>query len=349
MDRPIKLPTVLCSNSEPLSIVTSAVCWNPFSVLIPLITISFPSSFSDVSANQLSGNLPTPFASSSISSGLFSAGRNFFTGPATVTAAGQPFCPSQQVVNYTSPFQLQLQRAVDGVSLLNPALLLNCLSYSTATACKAGSQQEVQRTTAACAAFCGASVLAAGPCGGNGVCFLNGTRSSVPACKCNPGFLPDVGTATVGGVTVSYPTCSINPTCENETWITSAERIMLYNKTWAPELFFISISLFLLSFPTPQSPLSSPYPSHPHTASPPSPPCCSTWSTCRSIKCSFVGLLSWFHYWKVRNITLVLSSTTTCILPKHLLHSLCSLPLRFSSSSSAEVAVRYGVPPLLSF
>ena len=165
----------------------------------------------DVSNNQLSGKLPSTFVSGDIRAGIFSAGQNYFTGAATVTAAGQAFCPSLQTVDFnTSGLQ---QTGFYG--LPNPALLLNCVTYSATTACKARTpQQEVQRTRTACAAFCGASVLAGGPCGGNGVCVRDPARSFVPTCQCNPGFLPDVAFAKVDGVTVRYPTCSVNPTSE---------------------------------------------------------------------------------------------------------------------------------------
>ncbi|CAI5497984.1 unnamed protein product [Closterium sp. Naga37s-1] len=66
-----------------------------------------------------------------------------------------------------------------------------------------------QKRPVECVSFCGAA-LAAGPCGGLGMCVLDGP-SYVPACVCNNGMYNVLLSVTVGSSTVTYPSCSPNP------------------------------------------------------------------------------------------------------------------------------------------
>ena len=242
---------------------------SPAFFLLYFPTRQSTASFSILSNNQLSGTLPSGFLSPGLIYGQFSIGQNYFTGDASVVAAGQVFCPSGQLVQpptdtndsmnpdggsgrddrisagnvddraangrgngrgygnaagagagvgsseleYSSASSSSVVNPAPGVvAFTNPALLLNCLSYGATSAC-GGPLQETQRTAAACMAFCGAS-LADGPCGGNGECFLQASRSYRPVCRCFGDYLPDIAVAEAGGTSVTYPTCSINSTCE---------------------------------------------------------------------------------------------------------------------------------------
>ena len=160
--------------------------------------------FRDLSNNQLSGPLPTPITSRQLASGFLSLAKNYFYGNATVVAGGLQFCPSLQTAHadFTDP----------SARVSNPALLLNCLSYSATSACTVA-HREVQRTAQACAGFCGVTVGASGVCGGKGGCYLQGS-SGVPSCLCQRGYKPDTATAMVGGQNVTYATCSLDPQSE---------------------------------------------------------------------------------------------------------------------------------------
>ncbi|GJP50865.1 hypothetical protein CLOM_g10019 [Closterium sp. NIES-68] len=196
---------------------------NVLSGVFPSALLSLPALKSlDISNNQLSGPLPSGFASAFISSpltdGTFLAAQNYFTGDATVTVAGAPFCPSTQPQSSdqalpgaadslsSSPDQSGL---TDGGAAGYPSLLLNCLTYSASSACVQAGVVEQQRTALACAAFCGAP-LEGGPCGGRGMCVLS-AGSGEPTCACDSGYMPGLMNATVDGVLVTYTTCSKNP------------------------------------------------------------------------------------------------------------------------------------------
>ncbi|CAI7816800.1 unnamed protein product [Closterium sp. NIES-54] len=208
---------------------------NVLTGVFPSALLSLPSLKSlDISNNQLSGPLPSGFASAAISNpdsdGTFLAAQNYFTGEATVTVAGTPFCPSTQpqsldlilstaaaealsggpsISSSSSSQSTDLSGLTDTGSGGYPSLLLNCLTFPEGSACAKAGVVEQQRTALACAGFCGAS-LEAGPCGGHGMCVL-GKGSGEATCVCDSGFMPGLENATVEGVVVTYPTCSKNP------------------------------------------------------------------------------------------------------------------------------------------
>ncbi|CAI7835314.1 unnamed protein product [Closterium sp. NIES-53] len=188
----------------------------------PLPLISLPSAPSP----------PTPRAAmqGAVQQPALGRAQNYFTGEATVTVAGTPFCPSTQpqsldlilstaaaealsggpsISSSSSSQSTDLSGLTDTGSGGYPSLLLNCLTFPEGSACAKAGVVEQQRTALACAGFCGAS-LEAGPCGGHGMCVL-GKGSGEATCVCDSGFMPGLENATVEGVVVTYPTCSKNP------------------------------------------------------------------------------------------------------------------------------------------
>ncbi|CAI7783946.1 unnamed protein product, partial [Closterium sp. NIES-54] len=215
------------------SLVALDVSRNQFYGSLPAALGSFTGLvFLDVSNNQFGGTPLSSFASASLANtaqATYDLSGNYFNNlPTSYNAQSADFCPS----NLEGGFA-QANLAQFGASKTS-GLRENCFlggnwnilehfangkgksnrkdpkkfagnsggSASAGTGCSVGAQ----RRAVECVAFCGAA-LPAGACGGLGYCTLS-TPSRTPACICYDGMYNVTLSVRVGGVTVTYPSCS---------------------------------------------------------------------------------------------------------------------------------------------
>ncbi|GJP83346.1 hypothetical protein CLOP_g13511 [Closterium sp. NIES-67] len=218
------------------SLVALDVSRNQFFGNLPAAVGSFTSLvFLDVSDNQFSGSPVSSFASPSLANAAQAtydlSGNYFITPPVPYTALSAEFCPS----NLNGGFA-HVNLAHFGASRYS-SLRENCFLGGTWNVLESFAQSKVksnkkdpespagrsggsasagtgcivgaQRRAIECVAFCGAA-LPAGACGGLGYCTLT-APSLTPACVCNDGMHNVTLSVRVGGVTVTYPSCSEQP------------------------------------------------------------------------------------------------------------------------------------------
>ncbi|CAI5983311.1 unnamed protein product, partial [Closterium sp. NIES-64] len=188
--------------------------------------------FLDVSNNQFSGTPLSSFASASLANtaqATYDLSGNYFNNlPVSYTAQSANFCPSTLEGGFAQANLAQFGASKTSSSRENCFLGGNWNvsehfgngkgksnkkdpkkfagssggSATAGTGCSVGAQ----RRAIECVAFCGAA-LPAGACGGLGYCTLS-TPSRTPACICYNGMYNVTLSVRVGGVTVTYPSCS---------------------------------------------------------------------------------------------------------------------------------------------
>ncbi|CAI5534266.1 unnamed protein product, partial [Closterium sp. Naga37s-1] len=187
----------------------------------------------DLSRNAFTGTPLSSFSSQSLAStsqAVYDLSSNYFTTlPSSFSAKSSPFCPSDLSGGYSSANLLPFGATATS-SLRDNCFLAGDWNYSqsyvhrgrgwgrggssngdsgSGGSSSGGCETEDQKRPVECVSFCGAA-LAAGPCGGLGMCVLDGA-SYVPACVCNNGMYNVILSVTVGSSTVTYPSCSPNP------------------------------------------------------------------------------------------------------------------------------------------